>query len=697
MVGYSYTSTLERVYKVVPVGVNGSYGKVRISKDVIFDLNINFRLPIQITDPTASDFERLVPPTPPPTPPTSSTPLPTPLPTLPLSIPADPDPQRPLTTDAPPEPDPDPTAPDNSEFYPYVEHLDEAGNPLYWYHLADHDPAKMIEILQAFHHVLVMPSFDKRIPRSFVKAMLDPLWRAAILIEIGKFSKNEALVPYINQHLVPMMWLFAIKTDGTYKARLVGRGDLMIPGIDFDPDAVYCGNVCACSIKMCLCIAAKYKLTMRGGDLEGAYLVTRANHDFPVFIKTPQGYEDQVPKGMCIQAIGNLYGFPPAGQNFSKEFDRVIEECGYKSTPYDPKFFVKWIRGKPLLIIAHSDDFRWFEPEDLLSEWDRLCKTFNEHKYKVTDCTNNEFVGIRITCDPQFNYYADQTRMIDDIVKETNITGARDEHLPYPTDGPPLSKLDNSTPDNKSECDKFPYRRIVGQLMYGMVHSMVCIMYALNVLSRYCNSPGPRHILHLKHLLKYVKFSRLDRLKFHTHDGPTDITTMTAILQLRFQCDADLGGNPDNAHSQTSFLGYLGGDLICWCSTDQGSVALSTAESELKAVNYALKSEVIPCRGIMNIMGWTQQPTVIEEDNSACVAASKVTHLTRNLKHLFINENWFKEKVNDKTCIVTKIESRLNNSDHGTKRIPLPLFTSLTSQIVDRSERNNLGTRSKKI
>ena len=292
MVGYSYTSTLERVYKVVPVGVNGSYGKVRISKDVIFDLNINFRLPIQITDPTATDFERLVPPTPPPTPPTSSTPLPTPLPMLPLSIPADPDPQRPLTTDAPPEPDHDPTAPDNSEFYPYVEHLDEAGNPLYWYQLADHDPAKMIEILQAFHHVLVMPSFDKRIPRSFVKAMLDPLWRKAILIEIGKFSKNEALVPYINQHLVPMMWLFAIKTDGTYKARLVGRGDLMIPGIDFDPDAVYCGNVCACSIKMCLCIAAKYKLTMRGGDLEGAYLVTRANHDFPVFIKTPQGYED---------------------------------------------------------------------------------------------------------------------------------------------------------------------------------------------------------------------------------------------------------------------------------------------------------------------------------------------------------------------------------------------------------------------
>jgi hypothetical protein len=42
--------------------------------------------------------------------------------------------------------------------------------------------------------------------------------------------------------MVPMMWTFVIKTDGTKKARLVGRGDLMIPYIDSDPNAVYCGN-----------------------------------------------------------------------------------------------------------------------------------------------------------------------------------------------------------------------------------------------------------------------------------------------------------------------------------------------------------------------------------------------------------------------------------------------------------------------
>ena len=99
---------------------------------------------------------------------------------------------------------------------------------------------------------------------------------------------------------------------------------------------------------------------------------------------------------------------------------------------------------------------------------------------------------------------------------------------------------------------------------------MVGIVYALNIFSRYGNNPGPRHILFLKHQLIYVKYAKRDRLIFRTHDGPTDIDTMTKVLQLKFQCDADLGGNQTNHHSQTCYLGYLAGSLICWCSTDQG-------------------------------------------------------------------------------------------------------------------------------
>ena len=59
--------------------------------------------------------------------------------------------------------------------------------------------------------------------------------------------------------------------------------------------------------------------------------------------------------------------------------------------------------------------------------------------------------------------------------------------------------------------------------------------------------------------------------------------------------------------------------------TDQGSVSTSTAESEIKAVNHTLKSELIANRYILDMMGPKQSATFIEEDNSS----SHTTHHTR--------------------------------------------------------------------
>ena len=100
---------------------------------------------------------------------------------------------------------------------------------------------------------------------------------------------------------------------------------------------------------------ASYKLRMRGGDLLGAYLVTGANKDYQVFIKTPKGF--RAPQGMCIQAAGNLHGFPPAGQNFSIEFDRCVNIVGYVITPWDLKLLYRWVNEKSISVIAHRDDF----------------------------------------------------------------------------------------------------------------------------------------------------------------------------------------------------------------------------------------------------------------------------------------------------------------------------------------------------
>ena len=137
-------------------------------------------------------------------------------------------------------------------------------------------------------------------------------------------------------------------------------------------------------------------------------------------------------------------------------------------------------------------------------------------------------------------------------------------------------------------------------------------------------------------------------------------------------------------------LGLPRQQTYLWCSSDQGSVSASTAVSENKAVNHTLKAEVIANRGILNTIGWAQNQTRIEEDNQACVYHSKSTHMTHNLRHLDLSESYIKDKVADGTCIVVKVDTADNNSDIGTKRVSLPIFTKLTSQIIDRSLRTNL-------
>ena len=60
----------------------------------------------------------------------------------------------------------------------------------------------------------------------------------------------------------------------------------------------------------------------------------------------------------------------------------------------------------------------------------------------------------------------DQTRTITEIINEANSNGAKEEKLPNSLDCPPLSKADCAIDNQKQECSKYPYQRVVGQLCH---------------------------------------------------------------------------------------------------------------------------------------------------------------------------------------------------------------------------------------
>ena len=329
-VGYANTHLMFPNYFILPFE-NGHYSKVRESKDVIFDPTIDFKIYTKDEEPYDREFvntEHCIPFL------------------LRKSAPIEmKGPQASPHVEEPEETFP-PDFPMRSEILALPDELsqpipsedtnnlnintvhepydDENGQLIYWYNYCVRNDEYAKTMCETRHFSKIGRERDPRVPKTFRQAAIMPAWKETIDKECEKFSRNSCftLAPYNGQHLVPMMWTFTIKTEGTFKARLVGRGDLKIPFVDFNPNKTYCRNVSATSIKIALTIAAKYKLTMRGGDLKGAYLLTKGDKNYPVFIKTPEGY--YVPLGMCIQAVGNCYGFPMSGRTFSLKLNAIL-------------------------------------------------------------------------------------------------------------------------------------------------------------------------------------------------------------------------------------------------------------------------------------------------------------------------------------------------------------------------------------
>ena len=137
---------------------------------------------------------------------------------------------------------------------------------------------------------------------------------------------------------------------------------------------------------------------------------------------------------------------------------------------------------------------------------------------KVQSQRLEPFVEINVTSDEKGNFYLDQKELIESAVKAAKVSGAKVQKLPYPLDGPLLSKADNSkTEAEANDMAKVPNRALVGMLSYIMGHTKPDIAYALNVLSRYYNNPGRRHVEFLLCLVKYCEYSKDNRLKFHAH------------------------------------------------------------------------------------------------------------------------------------------------------------------------------------
>ena len=215
--------------------------------------------------------------------------------------------------------------------------------------------------------------------------------------------------------------------------------------------------------------------------------------------------------------------------------------------------------------------------------------------------------------------------------------------------------------------DMSKYLTAVEAFTYLATYTRPDIAFATNILARHSQKLTARHWNGVKHLLRYLRGMEDLRL-YYRNDTNAEIT---GYVDFGFKIDEVTG------KSQTGYIFIKNRALISWKSAKQTMTATSTNHAELLAFQEASR-EAVWLRTMQEFlakqckMNQKFKPTVIFEDNAACVAQMNTGFIKANrVKHISPHIFGFTQDLIE-TCQIEirKIESENNIVDMLTKALP---------------------------
>ena len=413
-------------------------------------------------------------------------------------------------------------------------------------------------------------------------------WEKAINDELDSLIGNKTwrLVEKTkNMIILKSRWVFKIKIGPNgqkiYKARLVVKGYLQRPGIDygetFSPVARYE------SIRAFLSIAACYKMHLKQFDVKTAFLNGDLNET--VYMYPPEGFS--VDKNKVCKLEKSLYGLKQSAKCFNDKFIKCLKEFNLHATTADPCVFVSRDNKEKIILILYVDDGAIAcknekRIDDLINHLKR--------KLKITVKELNMFLGIEIKKMPNGLLFANQKKFAEKIINKFKQVDAHPVALPID----PYERFDNFEKD--SRFNNRYYKEAIGSLIFLSMVTRPDISYSVGVLSRYAENPTKAHCNGVKRIIKYIKGTLNHGLIFGRCRKENSINI------LAFS-DADFAGDSKTRRSTSGCLIKLGSDLITWSSRKQPTVALSTTESEFIAACNATQEIIWLKRLIKDLIG----------------------------------------------------------------------------------------------
>lgn len=285
-------------------------------------------------------------------------------------------------------------------------------------------------------------------------------------------------------------------------------------------------------------------------------------------------------------------------------------------------------------------------------------------KFEIKEMDVGCFLGIEIQKREDKSIFVHQSTYAKKVLSKFNMENCNTVSTPSDTNQQ-MQSFDESSASN------YPYRELIGSLMYLAVGTRPDLAHAVGIASRYLQNPTIVHENAAKRILKYLKKTLNFGILFHS-DKTTDLFAYS---------DADFAGDIDSRRSTTGYVSIFGGGAISWCSERQKSVSLSTTESEYMAASQCVK-ELVWLKSIFNeILGESVLKMGFFMDNQSAIRLIKNPEFHKRSKHIDVRYHFIREKYEENLFDLQYISTKEMVADIFTKSLATQRFNDLTKKL----------------
>jgi hypothetical protein len=321
------------------------------------------------------------------------------------------------------------------------------------------------------------------------------------MIRKGVWKKTKKFNIPKNRRLIGSKWVFKVKRNGVFRARLVALGYSQIPGVDYTDNFAPVINDITYRIILLNWLINDWDSEVI--DVETAFLY--GNLEEEIYMKCPDGLSevDNTDEDDCLLLNKSIYGLVQAARQWWKMFvEYLTKELGFQKSYVDPCLLILIEEEGKLYFCIYVDDALLVGERKVI---DKVIKKIEE-KFSIKKMGELKvYVGCKIDKDSEEKkMWISQPDLID---KLKNTFGRKVEMLhDYKTPGPPGESVVRPKENNEtvSNAEQKEYRSGVGMLLYLVKHSRPDISNAVRELAKVMDGANMAHMKMLYRAIRFV-------------------------------------------------------------------------------------------------------------------------------------------------------------------------------------------------